>query len=288
LDILIKQAPSSSYEDVYNSIFNFPRNKSQTWILWNDEANHVEQQFDDFNMNWTISYLYESEASYASYGTYQKSKEEWTMTRIEKEFMERSDNSIWFVSNCNSKYRNRFVPKLSQFTNVNIYGKCESTLREQNPDLNLENVFRNESCGRETECESNLLKGNKFFLAFENTNCTNYITEKFWRSLSYDIIPVVAVPPKAFYDRMAPDSSFIHAEEFDFDPEKLGNYLKNVASNINLFAKYFKWKQVYASEFDGYHVESLRMCELCYRLNTEKYHVYYESVSNFFNEKCYV
>jgi len=288
LDLLISQAPTSSYTDVYNSIFDFPRQKSQSWILWNDEANYVSSHFDDFRMNWTISYLFESEASYGAYGTFQRSKENWTISRVKREFKERKSTSIWFVSNCNSKYRNRLVPELSKFTDVQIYGQCESVLREQNPDINLDGVLKSEECKRESDCEKNLLHGNKFFLAFENSNCSNYITEKFWRSLSFDIIPVVVMPPKIFYDRMAPANSFIHAEDFDFDIEQLGNYLKRVSEDFGLYAKYFEWKQFYASQFYGNQLESLRMCELCFRMNTEKHHVYYESVSEFFNEKCQV
>ena len=53
------------------------------------------------------------------------------------------------------------------------------------------NTFKNEKLIRDSDQEIVELKGNKFFLAFENQNCSDYITEKFWRSLSFGIIPVV-------------------------------------------------------------------------------------------------
>ena len=39
----------------------------------------------------------------------------------------------------------------------------------------------------------------KFFLAFENSNCKEYITEKFWRSLHYGLVPVVFGAPMMDY-----------------------------------------------------------------------------------------
>ena len=38
----------------------------------------------------------------------------------------------------------------------------------------------------------------KFYLAFENSNCNEYITEKFWRYLSYGLVPVAFGAP--FHD----------------------------------------------------------------------------------------
>ncbi len=52
--------------------------------------------------------------------------------------------------------------------------------------------FNDTNFPRDSDEEVFILQNNKFFLAFENSNCSDYITEKLWRSLSYDIIPVVS------------------------------------------------------------------------------------------------
>ncbi len=54
------------------------------------------------------------------------------------------------------------------------------------------------SCGtldgcrkKDASCLENLLRSYMFYLAFENSNCDGYITEKFWRTLKLNIVPVV-------------------------------------------------------------------------------------------------
>lgn len=83
---------------------------------------------------------------------------------------------------------------------VSIFGKCNNMLKEimkssygsEASTLNIRNrTFNNSKFQRNSDGEKSVLDNNKFFLAFENNDCSDYITEKFWRSLSFDIIPVV-------------------------------------------------------------------------------------------------
>ena len=99
-----------------------PRNNKQVWILWNDEANTVEKSMDQYKFNWTISYKIESEASIGAYGFVGSRVNKMTDTSFDKfvtkNFEERKDQSIWFVSNCLSNFRNIFVVKLAAYTDV--------------------------------------------------------------------------------------------------------------------------------------------------------------------------
>ena len=76
----------------------------------------------------------------------------------------------WFVSNCNAaNQRMEYAKELSRYINVDIYGACG--------DL---------SCPRfkQQDCNDMLGQKYKFYLAFENSNCIHYITEKFyWNAL---------------------------------------------------------------------------------------------------------
>ena len=168
-----------------------------------------------------------------------------------------------------------------------VYGTCSEVLQGLLSQGQLPPVFNTSKVDRESDDEINILKSNKFFLALENQNCDDYITEKFWRSLSFDIIPVVLQPAKHIYMRNAPPDSFIHAADFDYDVKKLGNYLFRVSSDINLYKKYFEWKKKYLPMYKAFDVEQARFCELCYRLNTMKEVGYYKSISGFFNGQCY-
>ena len=125
-----------------------------------------------------------------------------------------------------------------------------------------------------------------FYLSLENSNCEDYITEKFWRSLSFDLIPIVIQPSRKFYNRIAPSNSFLHFSDFNNDEIKLAAYLNKIANSFELYYEHVKWKQFYQPLYKGREVEQQRICELCYRLNTVKKVDYYRNVSSFFNSDC--
>ena len=52
----------------------------------------------------------------------------------------------------------------------------------------------------------------KFYLSFENAVCKDYVTEKFFKVLNYDIVPVVL--GGADYSKLAPEKSYIDARDF--------------------------------------------------------------------------
>ncbi len=172
---------------------------------------------------------------------------------------------------------------------MNVFGKCSKEIATEASEKN--NFEFGEGCDRGSDCELNALKTHKFFLAFESRNCTDYITEKFWRSLDFDIIPVVIQPPKKFYERLAPPNSFIHASDFDFDAQRLSKYLEEVATDMKLYSKYLSWKRAYKPLYKGEDLEPLRICELCYKLNNEANEPLassYTSISGWFNGQCKV
>ena len=90
-------------------------------------------------------------------------------------------------------------------------------------------------------CET-LLGQYKFYLSLENSQCTDYITEKFWNYLYRDLVPIVFGPTRADYERAAPPNSFIHVQDFDTLRE-LAEYVKRVANDDTLYNSYFLWKK---------------------------------------------
>jgi glycoprotein 3-alpha-L-fucosyltransferase len=67
------------------------------------------------------------------------------------------------VSNCNAvNDRLQFIKELQKYIPISIYGNCG-----------------------ELKCKNNcreIIKQYKFYFAFENSNCRDYITEKFWKN----------------------------------------------------------------------------------------------------------
>ncbi len=83
----------------------------------------------------------------------------------------------------------------------------------------------------------------KFYLAFENADQPDYITEKtFFNALFVGTIPVVAGAPRADYERVIPPTSFIHIDDFQ-TMHDLAIYMQRVAANKTLYASYFAWRR---------------------------------------------
>jgi glycoprotein 3-alpha-L-fucosyltransferase len=77
---------------------------------------------------------------------------------------------LWVASNCFiQNNRQQIVTNLQEHIKVDIYGECGKgrISREQ-----MQNYMQSTY---------------KFYLAFENSNCQDYITEKFYNSLAYAI-----------------------------------------------------------------------------------------------------
>jgi alpha-1,3-fucosyltransferase len=77
------------------------------------------------------------------------------------------------MSNCDNgqSKRQNYLNELKTYIALNIFGKC------------------GKPCPINNDCREYISKHYKFFLLFENSICTDYITEKFFLTLRYDIIP---------------------------------------------------------------------------------------------------
>lgn len=247
-----------------------------------------------------MSYRHDSEISDCAYGcTYSKtntveSNFESFVQELEIEFNKRKIQAVWAVSNCKSK-RIKYALELSQVFPVKVLGRCAHHFSRQEssePFLvqmykKTIGLFKSDECGRESECERELFDRSQFYLSFESRNCSDYITEKFWRVLRTGMIPVVLQPSKAAYARVAPPDSFIHAEDFDFDMVKLAVYLNKVSTVFETYIRHHKWKLDYDVVYAAAQTEKRRMCELCIKMNQETNKVYYTDVPKWFDSECH-
>ena len=77
--------------------------------------------------------------------------------------------AFWLVSHCTTVInREGYVDKLKGYINITQYGRCND-----------------EDCSRKNgnECFKELAKTHMFYIAFENSICDDYATEKFFRPL---------------------------------------------------------------------------------------------------------
>ncbi len=169
------KGPTADVVMFQNAIIKPPFRKSphQIWILFYLESPHHTGSLSQFNhlFNWTATYRKDS----TIVTPYEKFVPYDNVTSLPntplKNFADtKTDKVAWFVSNCRTK-NNRFnyVTEMQNFITVDIYGACGT-----------------HSCprSRSTDCYQMLSKKYKFYLAFENSNCKDYITEKFfWNGL---------------------------------------------------------------------------------------------------------
>ncbi len=91
-----------------------------------------------------------------------------------------------------------------------------------------------------TKRKMELLKDYKFYLAFENTNEKDYVTEKYFQSLKAGAIPVYMGAPNI--DDFKPgEPSIIKVSDFE-SPKALADYLLFLNRTEPAYLKYLDWK----------------------------------------------
>jgi len=148
--------------------------------------------------------------------------------------------------------------------------------------------FRHE-CSRsdETKCYQMLEENYKFYLSFENSVCDDYITEKYFNILKYNVVPVTFTGWTLFcwvlYSVLltwilnnyfigtnftalgAPPHSSINVLDFE-SPKKLVEYLEDLNHSDEKYAEYFWWKDYYEIR-NSAEDRAQPYCDLCARLN---------------------
>ena len=150
--------------------------------------------------------------------------------------------AAWFVGNCiaNSR-REMYVNEMQRYADIHVYG-CGPY-----------------SCPpfKKKYCDVVLLNNDyKFYLSFENSFCTDYATEKVWRAMSINIVPVVL--GLANYSQLLPPHSYIDVRDFA-SPKHLVEYLKLLDANDSLYNEYFRWKTHYRCGAVSHNIA----CDLC-------------------------
>lgn len=146
------------------------------------------------------------------------------------------------ISNCGgSSNRLKYIKELKEHISVDVFGKC------------------GKSCPSGSDCRQFVYSKYKFYLAFENSLCDEYVTEKFFLALhSARIIPVVL--GWARYDHYIPSSGYIDVRNFT-SPKQLAEYIDYLDKNTTAYLEYFQWRQY------ALHIKLPKyMCELCLKL----------------------
>ncbi|VDK86730.1 unnamed protein product [Dibothriocephalus latus] len=130
----------------------------------------------------------------------------------------------WLVSNMNAENRRKEVAaRLRRWVPVDIYGLHRLPCPGGNCHEKLGQIY-------------------KFYLAFENSNCRGYLTEKlFTDALRAGMVPIVMGGSPEDYYSIAPPNSYIHVSQFS-TIGKLAEYIRYLDQNDTAYSAYFAWK----------------------------------------------
>ncbi|OWF34973.1 glycoprotein 3-alpha-L-fucosyltransferase A-like [Mizuhopecten yessoensis] len=229
------------------------RRPDQVWVLYNMEApphHHFTGKPWIQAFNWTMTYRTDSTIP-SPYGEFvpltSEEKETATLLYMNRNFaVNKTKIAVAVVSNCQDDVqRYRYIRQLEKYVDIDYFGKCGHL-----------------SCPRTSNAECDEKKY-RFRIAFENANCKDYVTEKFWKSLNQESVPIVNWGSHQVIN--APKNSYINIHDFK-SAKELGTYLNMLSTNDKLYNKYFAWKTQYKPE----HEEMYAFKYLCDALHTPR------------------
>ena len=225
------------------------RLEHQIWIMYSHESPaNMERDSSEFNhmFNWTMGYRSDS-TFYEPYMYVARANK--TKSRRHIDFRKKTKFAFAAVSN-KFAYSKRY--------------RILNALKKMNPAIDLYGDDYEMKCefprATSTVCLSDTNANKyKFMFALENSNCKDYVTEKFWNLRKTDVIPVVHWLPGQKPDNI-PKHSYINIDDFQ-TLHKLNEYLLNVGENSTLYNSYFEWKRHYDLTENG-------LCKFCKALHT--------------------
>ncbi|VDN31046.1 unnamed protein product [Gongylonema pulchrum] len=115
---------------------------------------------------------------------------------------------LQLVSNClTPSKRELYADQLKHYVNITQRGECSNTT-----------------------CDTQ----HRFYLAFENSVCRDYITEKTFARMESLLVPIIF--NRSIYDVSLPPGSFIAADDFE-SPRQLAKYLNYLGRNNTVYLR---------------------------------------------------
>ena len=145
---------------------------------------------------------------------------------------EKTKMAIWVVSHCDTvSKRESYVKQLKKFMKVDTFGACGKPMKcpyigDCTPEL--EELCKNSHFDFNDECKITVEKRYKFYLAFENSHCDDYWTEKLSHCFNLPIVPIVM--GGANYSFILPKEAYINVDDYA-SPKELAKYLNYLDSN---------------------------------------------------------
>ncbi|XP_008835145.1 galactoside 3(4)-L-fucosyltransferase-like [Nannospalax galili] len=236
-----------------------PRPPGQHWVWFSMESpsHSLRLAALDGYFNLTMSYRRDSDI-FSPYGWL----EPWSGPAVHTQVNLSTKTQLvaWVVSNWRPNLaRVRYYEELKVHLPVDVYGRGH--LRLPRGDMMA------------------TLARYKFYLAFENSQHPDYITEKLWRNaMEAWAVPVVLGPSRKNYESFLPSDAFIHVDDFP-RPQELAQYLLELAKDEQRYLTYFRWRERLQPRLWSW---ALAFCKVCRKLQWDQRYQTVPSVAAWF------
>lgn len=211
-----------------------PRPRAQKWIWMNYEspAHAPGLWLLEGKFNLTLSYRADSDI-FLPYGYLVpmslQNRDAHPLHSPPRAHLKRPRLVAWVISNwSDSQARVAFYYELQRFLRVDVYGAVGLPL----------------PAGKSSVVK--LLSRYQFYLAFENSQHADYITEKLWNAVVAGAVPVVLGPSRQNYERFLPPEAFIHVDDFP-TVRGLARYLLMLRRNPSRLQHHLDWREGYSA-----------------------------------------
>ena len=233
------------------------RHATQVWIYFVHEPPHTVHPrpvMANGFFNWTMNYRRDADITTIynwEWGTWQAIPTNEPRQRI-RDYSQGKDRLAYAIIGHCGLFREMYIKKLQEYIPIDVYGGCSTRYHAEA-----------KICPRNSENCTQIKKRYKFFLAFENSFCKDYISEKFYETiLDGNVVPVGL--GGADYKSLAIRKSYINALDFD-TVEDLANHLKMLDKNNTAYNEHQKWRESYKLG-----KPKAWSCEICRMANEKK------------------
>ena len=148
------------------------------------------------------------------------------------EFTDKRETPLLFVASNPVAQRDQFVRELSKHIAIDCPGKC----------MNNQHIaeFSNHGSDGNTKLRR-LIQEYKFYLALENSTCTDYATEKLYMPLAEGTVPVYRGADNL--NEMTPSNKSTICIDDYATPKLLAEYLIHLGHDRQTYEEHLRWKK---------------------------------------------
>ena len=211
------------------------RPRGKHWVMFTGESPGIYFNYNMYAMEWlngsiNVVMNYQRSATVrAPYGLYRPLAGGAIDDIPPSIQMSRPSVAVIMYSNCDAILRNQRLGELRAHIQFDEMGKC-GTVRDAVCDA------------RRPECFENLAKRYLFYIAIENSDCEDYVTEKAWaNALRAGMVPIVWAA-SVDYARILPHRSYISITDYA-TVEEAARVISELAMHPHLYRRYHEWRR---------------------------------------------